>query len=305
MKLSGSMIKVFAKIANGIRTIDGLKIEEHKSANWITEVLVDLEKEGLIIKKRDYPARGSRISVDVANTSHALKLKELIFNYPTINFEDILADSRVLFLAAASEDWIDTEEAAKLARISKYAIDRYRPVLKNRGIIVKKEGLYKINEKAWPLLKDFLVAYKNYPAANGIVRWKYNDEVIFESKKKLPGCAITGFTRYEEYGMKINTLSVLCRSPDEKLSKEEIFVHSLFEVSDPRTLHLAIVFYSKNKLDHNKTMATAMKYGKYTMFENITAIFKSKEEKIKIENMPAFERKDFRRIAGMYGVRIS
>ena len=304
MRLSRSMIQIFSKISRGNNTIEGLANAENKSVNWITEIAQELEKEGLVTKKKAYKLKRSRIAIETANTNHAIKLKELIFTYSTIKFEDILSDSKLFFLACLSEDWIDIKTAAKMSRISKYMIDRYRPMMKNMGIIINKNRFYKINEKAWPLLKEFLISYKNYSLVKGVVRWKYQDEVIFEvDSKNLINGSITGFAKYDDYKIKINVISILCRLPKEQLSKEEVFVHSLFEVNDPRTLHLALTFYLKNKLNYNKTLPVAMKYGKYTMFENMMLLLKSKEDKIKADNLPVFERSDFRRIAVMYGVK--
>ena len=199
---------------------------------------------------------------------------------------------------------MDTKTATKLSKISKYIINKNRPMLKNRGLIVKKNGLYKINEKAWPLLKEFLIAYKNYSTIQGYVKWKFNDEVIFEvDSEKLVQGSITGFAKYREHGVKINTINILCRIPESKLSKEEIFVHSLFEINDPRTLYLAATFYLKNKLDKNKTNLIAMKYSKYTMFNKFLKILKS-DKNVEIEGLPKFERKDFKRVASLYGVKI-
>lgn len=301
MRLSRSMIEIFARIAHGKKTIESLAKAQNKSVNWISEVIQELEKEGFVVKNKSFKLKGSRIAVGISNTIHATKLKELIFEYSTINFEDILADSKLLFLASLSEDWIDMKILTNLSQISKYMIDRYRPMMKNRGIIVQKKRLYKLNENAWPLLKEFLVAYKNYSFITGVVKWKYLNEIIFEvDREDLIIGSITGFAKYN---MKISFISALCRVPDKKLSKEEIFVHSLFEVHDPRTLYLALTFYLKNKLNYKKVLPITMKYGKYTMFENMISILKLKEDKIMLEKLPEFERTDFRRIASMYGVK--
>ena len=45
-----------------------------------------------------------------------------------------------------------------------------------------------------------------------------------------------------------------------------------------------------------------MKYGKYTMFNNFIKILKTKEEKAKFDDLPEFDKKDFIRVANMYGV---
>ena len=85
MRLNRSMIKVFTQIARGSNTIEKLVLLSKKSRNFISEVLTDLEKEGFISKKKSF-IDGSRISVGVSNSYHAIKFKELIFEYPTINF---------------------------------------------------------------------------------------------------------------------------------------------------------------------------------------------------------------------------
>ena len=301
MRLSRPMIEIFARIAHGNKTIESLAKAQNKSVNWISEVIQELEKEGFVIKNKSFKIRGSRISIEISNTNHATKLKELIFEYSTIKFEDILSDSKLLFLASLSEDWIDMKTLINLSKISKYMIDRYRPMMKNRGIIIQEKRLYKINENAWLLLKEFLIAYKNYSLINGVVKWKYQDEVIFEvDREDLVNGAITGFARYN---IKINFISILCRVPDKKLSKEEIFVHSLFEINDPRTLYLALTFYLKNKLNYKQVLPITMKYGKYTMFKNMVGLLKSREDKVKLEKLPEFERTEFRRMARMYGVK--
>jgi hypothetical protein len=298
------MVITFTNIVHGNHTREALARVQKKSLNWITEVLQDLEKEGFIVKNKSYALVGSRIAVEVATTPHAIRFKELIFQYPTLKFEEILADSKLLYLVALSKDWISTDTAAKLSKTSKYAIARYRASLKQRGIIMQKGRLYKVNEKSWSPLRKFLKSYKKYARVEGSVRWKYQDELLVEveSKEKAEG-TITGFARYGEYGIRVRTISTLCKLPLAPLSKEEVFVHSLFEVNDPRTLYLTLVFYLKNHLKPARVVPIAMKYGKYTVFEDFLKILKSKEEKIPSASIPSFSRKEFREVARLYGVK--
>jgi len=304
MRLSKPMLQIFPKIARGINTIEGLAKVQNKSPNWITEIVKDLENEGFVIKKRAHQIKGSRIFIEVASTMHAIRLKELIMEYPSFKFEDLFADSKILFLAAVSEDWIDIKTATELSKVSKYMLERYRSTLKNRGVITTQNHLYKINEKAWHSLREFVIAYKNYAQLNGVVRWKYQEEIIYEvDDEALIKDNATGLYEYKNYGVEVGVITALCIQPKRKLSKEEIFVHSLFEVDDPRTLHLALTFYLKNKLNARKVMPIAMKYGKYTMFSNFLKLLTTKEKKVFIQGLPAYERRDFIRIASMYGVK--
>lgn len=291
------MIKVFTQIARGSNTIEKLVLLSKKSRNFISEVLTDLEKEGFISKKKSF-IDGSRISVGVSNSYHAIKFKELIFEYPTINFEDILSDSRLLFLAALSEDWTSIEIASKLSGISRHMIARYFPMLKNRGVVIFKDGLCTLNRNAWPLLSDSILSYKNYALINGFVKWKYQDETLLEvDNENLVKGSLTGLARYKDYGVEVFVVKALCRIPEGKLSKEEIFVHSLFQIDDPRTMHLAMVFYIKNNLSYKKVLPIAMKYGKYTLFNNLLKRLHNDTN----SNL-TFDRKDFNRVANIYGV---
>ena len=304
MRLTKPMIRAFNCIINGENTLKKIAVALHRSIYWTDRVINSLEEEGFITKRKNHTLNGSRFLIVVSNTLHALKLKELFFQYSGISFEEILADSRLLFLTAVSEDWINTDIAVELSGISKFIIERYRSQLRNRGVIEKKKNLYKVNEKAWPLLKEFLIAYKNYGMVDGQIKWKYNQEILFEvNNEKLIQNNATGLYLYKDYRVNVGVVSALCISPKKKLSKEEIFVHSLFEVTDPRTLHFALTFYLKTKLNYKKVMPIAMKYGKYTLFENFISLIKTKDEKVDLINLPRFDRKDFIRIAHMYGVK--
>lgn len=303
MKLSKAMIRIFADVIRGRKKIKELAEAEDKSQNRVTEILKDLEKEGLIIKKKSYNLKNSRIIIEPAQTSHALRFKELLIQYQSIKFEEILADSRILFLSALTDDWMSIDAFTALSKTSKYAVERFRPKLINKGVIIRKRNLYKLNEKAWPLLKDFLTAYKNYSDINGYVKWKYQDEIIFEVKEnETAGGSLTGLSAYRDYGIKVNTITSLYYLPEKKLSKQEIFVHSLFEINDPRTLYLAMAFFIKNKLEPEAILGISMKYGKYTAFEDFMKIIKSSEEKVNTEKMPPFSRKDFKRVAHIYSI---
>ena len=297
------MLKAFTLIAHRENTVTKVAHALNKSVKWVDSVINALEDEGFIVKKRNYTIKGSRFLIEVAPTPYSQKLRELLFEYSGISFEGILTEGRILFLTALSEDWMDIPLAMKMSGLSKHTIERYRPSLLRRGVLKKERSLYTINDRAWPLLREFLRAYKNYSTLEGVTHWKYSRETIFEvqSEKNIQG-TITGLNAYEQYGVMVGVISSLCILPERKLTKEEIFVHSLFEVADPRTLHLALTFYLKNKLLYKKVMPLAMKYGKYSMFENFVKLLTAKEDKVRLEGLPIFDRKDFIRIAHMYEV---
>lgn len=68
-------------------------------------------------------------------------------------------------------------------------------------------------------------------------------------------------------------------------------------------LHLALLFYAKNKLIIRRLMFLPMKYGKYSIFNNMIELLKTNQERIKLKLLSEFDRKDFNRLAYMYGVK--
>ncbi|MBI4980600.1 hypothetical protein HZC30_03545 [Candidatus Woesearchaeota archaeon] len=303
MHLTKSMLGAYQEIIHGANTIDKLAGKLHKSANRISEIISELATNGFIIGKQKYHQQDSRLVIEISGTNYSLRLRELMIEYPYIKFEDILAESKLLFLAAISEDWISMSEALKLCRISKHTVNRYIRSFLNRGIVQKKRDLYTINAKMWPLLRQFILDYKNYGLIGGHIKWRFQEEMLFEVDREdnVQG-ETSGLVRYRDYGVFVGVISALCYIPKKKLRKEEIFVHSLFEVDDPRTLHLAATFYVKNKLKYLKVLPVAMKYGKYTLFQSFMKIFESEQDLLKLDLLPPFDRKDFKRMAQMYSV---
>lgn len=298
------MLKVSNLVIHGFETIESLAGNLKKSKNWVSEILTELEKEGFISKKREFGLRKSRIQITLANTPYALKLKDLMLEYNTIDFSTILSGVKIDLLTALCLDWKDLKTASAQAGISLSTASIYIRPLINRGILQRQKVLYKINRTAWPLLYEFLKEYRNFALLNGTVKWKYKDEILFEiDNESLKKGVYTGFYRYKDYGVKVNVVKALCYMPEKQLSKEEIFVHSLFEVNDSKTLYLALTFFLKNNLSRKKAEKIVVKYDLYTKFNNLLRILDSKEEKISVEGLPSFERSDFRRVANLYGVK--
>jgi hypothetical protein len=305
MRLSTPMIIAFKHIIHEVNTLEKLARALQKSPNRTAEIVIDLETEGFVIKKKSFQTKDSRIVIEIAATAYSLRLRDLMIEYQSIKFEETFANSKLLFLAALSEDWMTLKAAAELSGVSYHMISRYKRKLQNRGILVKNKSLYKVNKKAWSLLHAFLLAYKNHACINGYVHWRFQEEVLFSvDREELAKGTLTGLYEYQNGGVWVGVISALCYFPAKKcLTTEEIFVHSLFEVDDPRTLHLAMTYYLKNNLQEKKVGPLAMRYGKYTMFRDFLTLFTTKEKYVKLDGLPTFDKKDFKRIAHMYEVK--
>ena len=305
MNLTKPMIRVFNIVCHENNTLQSIAKEARKSLSWTSDVLGQLLKANFITAVMATARAGSRKEFKVANTSYADKLRQLMFVKPYIDYTEIIAGGKLKVLMALLFDWKDYETISTIVKSSVHAVRQVVPKLKNRGIITKKGRLLKFNNSAWPHLFEFLKEFRNFSALNGYLLWKYDKEIIFVvDNERLAKGTLTGFNRYKDFGVKVATVSGCCYLPEKKLTKEEIFIHSLLQVDDPRLLHLALAFYLKHKLKTEKTGKLAMYYDCYSKYEELKTLPSIMEDYKKLETFHAtFDRKDFHRIAHMYGVK--
>lgn len=309
MNLTKPMVRVFNIVCHENDTLQSIAKEAGKSLSWTSEVLHQLIEEQLITARfrhhfpEDFPK--SKKIFQVANTSYADKLRQLMFIKPYIDFTEIIAGIKLKVLMAILFDWKDYKTISKMVKTSAHAVRQTVPKLKNRGIITKKGRLLKFNEISWSHLFEFLKELRNFSSLNGFLLWKYDKETVYAvDDKRLAKGVLTGFNRYSDYGVRVVTVTGCCYLPEKKLTKEEIFVHSLLQVDEPRLLHLALTFCIKHKLNTKRVKQLAMYYDCYSKYEELKTLPLLREDYKKLESFQiTFDRKDFRRIASMYGVK--
>ena len=305
MNLTKPMIRIFNILCHDSNTLQTIAKEAKKSLSWTSDILRQLLNAHFITAEMATSKTGSRKVFKIANTAYADKLRRLMFIKPYIDFTEFIAGSKLKVLLAILFDWKDYETISRMVKTSVHAVRQAVPQLKNRGIITKKGRLLKFNNVAWPHLFEFLKEFRNFSSLNGYLLWKHDKEIIYVvDDKRLAKGILTGFNRYKDFGVRVVTVSECCYSPEKTLTKEEIFIHSLLQVDDPRLLHLALTFYLKHKLNTKKTERLAMHYDCYSRYEELKILPSAREDYKKLETFQVtFDRKDFRRIARMYGVK--
>ena len=305
MCLTKPMVKVFTTICHGKITLSDIASETGKSISWVSEILTKLEEAGFVSEVRDIPKMGSRKSFRVRETPYAQKLKELVFFHPTMDFTEIITGTKLKILTASLFDWKDYSTIAKMLRKPLTAIRQVVPPLRNRGLIRVQGKLFRFNKKAWPRLFEFLQEWRNFSTIEGYVLWKYGNEMLFVvDKEELVKGVLTGFNEYRKFGVLVHNVTGCCYLPAKRLTKREIFVHSLHQVDDPRTLHLVLTYFLKNRLDDKKTHELATYYDCYSKYEGLKTLPGVKEEFTKLDAFgTTFDKIDFYRIATMYDVK--
>lgn len=305
MNLTKPMVRVFRIVCHENDTLQTIAKEAKKSLGWTSDILSQLIKAQFVTAELAASRPGSRKIFGVADTAYAIKLKQLMYAKPYIDFSEIITGSKLRVLMAILYDWKDYKTISKMLKASDHAVRQTVPKLKNRGIISKKGRLLKFNDVAWNHLFEFLKELRNFSGLNGFLLWQFEKEAIYTVDDiKLAKGTLTGFNRYKDFGIRVATVTGCCHLPEKKISKEEIFIHSLLQVDDPRLLHLALAFYVKHNLNTNKVKNLAMYYDCFSRYEELKTLPLLEEEYKKLEYFHTeFDRKDFRRIAHMYGVK--
>jgi hypothetical protein len=104
---------------------------------------------------------------------------------------------------------------------------------------------------AWPELKDFVTALREYRALRLVPREalltkSYGDSVLFKSLRPQDATP-TSFSDYEEYGIDLGLRDNYYTLPKRELSIEEVFIHSLDSAESLQQRLFCILFYLKNR----------------------------------------------------------
>jgi len=300
MQLTRPMVKTLVQIVKDNVSIKDIAKILKKSENWVSEIITKLEKEGFVTKQR----LGLKKTLSLSTTSHAQLFKEMIYKQKA-NYSEFLYGERVRILAFIADNPKTTECIAKELKISRKYVQNVIPDFLSRGMISKQKLKLTLSKKGWPQLVDFLLAYRNYSELKAGLLWKFEDEIVFlvNEESEIKG-TITGFNLYKNYKIKHYPVKIMCYLPKKKLTKEELFVHSLLGISDDiRLFKLAVAFYLKNKMNLTKLKYLAMKYNTEDQLNDILHTITSKEEIIELKTVMNIKRKNLNETLSMYGVK--
>jgi len=294
--ISKRMIKVLSSITSGLNTREKIAKNLGLSKTWISEIVTKLEKSKFIYKKR----KGNAVYLELADISFAQDFKNMIENSPNIKFEDFLYGLNFRILSFCLFDWKTSKIIAAQLNLNKKTIWNRLSVLTSRGLLKKNKEFYMTNEKAWPVLYSFLEKYRMFYNGKGNILWKFkNEEVFCVTKKEEIEGRLTGFSQYSKFKVPISTAKYCCYLPEKRITKEEIFIHSILQITDSREVMLSLVFYLKNNLNKNSLYRLSLKYDCRIKLEDLNKILKQK----KTEIFPLIKEKELREFFEQYGVK--
>ncbi len=297
MTLTKPEIRALVEIYSGRDNIGSISEAMDISLGTVSAIIKKLEKKSLCIKIR----KGKRIKVALAATSPAEEFRKLVTQRKQSNLQSFLYGLNFNILSSCLYELKTTEQIAYMLKTSLKSVQNNISLLTNKGLMTRKKRDLIFNRTAWPYLFSFLDAYRNF-WLKGNLLWKFGREQVFEvrNKEQVEG-VLTGFSAYKDYGVKVITVKHCCYLPAQRLSKGEIFLHSLLQIrDDTRLLNLAIVFFKKNKLNAKFLFKIATKYDLHSKLEDFVNILKSKDDKINIGSQPATTRKEIEEMLKLY-----
>ncbi len=242
MRLTGEELKMLEQVSKGNRNIGSIAAAMKKSRSQSYRLAKSLKEKGIL--------EAARNAIEPRRLAHIALLLPLLAQYPSI-IKPLSGSGIAIFTALLTPRSI--AGIMQETGLKKAMIFRKLKEAKAISLVEGKRG-YAINARLWPKAKEFLEELKQHEKASdrriplgAVVHFKKRDEIIFSTAESTDA-AITGFSAYKTYGIEVLSKATDYCLPKRKLSKQDIFLHSLYiaeSEKDARSLVFIALFYLK------------------------------------------------------------
>jgi predicted transcriptional regulator len=289
MRFSQTDLKILEQLAQGTTDIKTIATHLQKSDKQIyassqklkTKNILDLLNGNLEPKK----------------IPHVTILLHLLKKHP--NLTNIISGSGLTILSHLITPKKVTDIVQETGISKTMVYDKIQQCLSISMVKLKAENTYMINPDIWPDLQEFLTALNIYDEttdprvpANSTIYYKNNKEILFSNNSTLAATQ-TGFSAYEQYGLKLRLPTIYYYLPKKTISKKDVFIHSLRiaeKENDIRYLTYLSLFYAKYKNELTDV--------KHILLDNIKQILQGKH----IKGYPSLE--EIKEKADVYDIRL-
>lgn len=246
MIITKAELELLHQIGVGMRTISSLAAALHKNKTQIYRTVASLVKKGFLEGLQEG-------TITIGSKVHTSLLLQLLMKHPSIITP--FSGSGIAIFTTLLEPKTITE-INTLTHLQNSII--YRKIKQGRYIqlIHKKEDIYVINEKIWPLATQFLQELQLYESsidvrvpANAVIYHKNDTEIIFSSPNAFDATH-TAFSAYNNHGIKLLMHTHFYYLPKKYLTEKEIFIHSLYVAEKEKSVRYytyIALFYLKYK----------------------------------------------------------
>ena len=245
MRFSRTELEILDQIAQGNMRISGIAAAMKKSKPQIYRSGKKLIEKNIIII--------SRSNYEVTRSAPASLLVQLLREFSSAI--EPLSDSGIEVLKTLFEPR-SIREIMQQSGIGRTQVFKKISQARAISLVRKRDKKYSLNEKLWTKAIDFLKELTKYEdtvdsrvPGSSVIYYKNDKEILFSSMEEI-NAALTAFSAYEEYGIKILSNYNYYYLPQRKLSKKDVFQHSLYiAAKDNNVQHIILVaiFYAKYK----------------------------------------------------------
>ncbi len=297
------MINILIQIVNGTDNLPELALKTNLSRNRCSELAIELEKTHFLVGER----LGMKRKLRLSDSSIATSFREMYLTKPYMKYLDFLYGTKLDLLQLLIYEPKSVDVLSRITNISKGIIRANLRILRYANLLWREKSKYLFAKKAHPLIYSFLNALRTFTPKNKRILWKFNEEELFRAREESMITELTGFNRYGDFGVEVRTVDYFCITPKRKLTKKEVFIHSLLQIGDePRLLGLAIAFYLKNHLERAGLDFLISKYdinGLFQEFIKTVDILNTGKERIENTKIPSITRHKIEEILYLYGVK--
>ena len=251
MRFSKTELRLLEQVALGNRDVMSVVVALHKDKSQIYRIIKRLKHEGVLNlhNKKLMPLKATHIQ---------LLLQELS---KQSSFIEDISGSGLKFYACILQEAKSIDEIRKATGLQSSTIFNKIKTARRKSLIKTTQGKYQFNSVLWKGLYDFFVELKKYEAIHDArippgseIYYKTEKEIVFSTKAEL-SASLTGFSAFENYGIKLYTIDNTYYLPKKKLSKKDVFLHALYRCEKEGTIQnliLLTLFYVKYKQELSK-----------------------------------------------------
>lgn len=294
--MNKSEFRVFLAVIKGSNSLASISKDTKISISRVSQIISNLVKSGFCKKE----IKGRFVYCLISDTGFVQEIIKFINETPLFKSKEFLTGLNLRILSLCVFSPKSSEVLAKILKTSQKAVRNRLYVLKNVTALTSKKGFYIIDRKNHPHLAKFLEQYRLFYPYPVNILWKFENEVIYETEneKEIKG-VLTGLSKYEELKVPLYFTQFCCYVPKKKLSKEEIFVHSILEMGDIRTIELGLIFSLKHKMSMKRLKKLAEKYDCLERLKDLNRILRLEKPK----ELHSISEKELKEVFKQYKVK--
>lgn len=222
-----SEIKIIQTLKEKPLRLKSLASKIDKSQSWTSELVDDLEDEGLV-EKDDI--------ISLADTYEASMLKKLSRRF---DLQKILRGKRenILISLLSSQKTLSDLEKEGFAKSTVYEA---LSDLKESGVVTEKERGYEIKDET---IRDFLKARQRQPFLES---YRTNHEIIIKTEEEVDG-ELTAFSAFSRYGLDYYPSENYIYRGNKPITLENAFIHAVKFAENKKQMSMCAIFYLKHR----------------------------------------------------------